>query len=41
MNKKFAILLLSVVALAATSAIAGSKNPMVGGQEMYPTQGHR
>jgi uncharacterized surface protein with fasciclin (FAS1) repeats len=38
MNKKIAVLLLSVMALAATSAIAGSKNPMVGGQEMYPTK---
>jgi uncharacterized surface protein with fasciclin (FAS1) repeats len=38
MNKKIAVLLLSVMALAATSALAGSKNPMVGGQEMYPTK---
>ena len=38
MNKKIAVLLLSVMALAATSAVAGSKNPMVGGQEMYPTK---
>jgi uncharacterized surface protein with fasciclin (FAS1) repeats len=37
-NKKIAVLLLSIVALAATSALAGSKNPMVGGQEMYPTK---
>jgi uncharacterized surface protein with fasciclin (FAS1) repeats len=37
-NKKIAVLLLSVMALAATSALAGSKNPMVGGQEMYPTK---
>jgi uncharacterized surface protein with fasciclin (FAS1) repeats len=36
-NKKLAVMLLSVVALAAT-ALAGDKNPMVGGQEMYPTK---
>jgi uncharacterized surface protein with fasciclin (FAS1) repeats len=38
MNKNIAVLLLSIMALAATSALAGSKNPMVGGQEMYPTK---
>jgi uncharacterized surface protein with fasciclin (FAS1) repeats len=38
MNRKISVLLLSIVALAATSALAGSKNPMVGGQEMYPTK---
>ena len=38
MNKKIAVLVLGLVALAATSALAGSKNPMVGGQEMYPTK---
>ena len=38
MKNTIAILLLAVVALAATSAIAGSKNPVVGGQEMYPTK---
>ena len=38
MKKTFAVLLLSILALAATSAIAGSKNPMVGGQEMFPTK---
>jgi uncharacterized surface protein with fasciclin (FAS1) repeats len=27
-----------MMAIAATSALAGSKNPMVGGQEMYPTK---
>ena len=37
MNKKLAVMLLSVVALAGT-ALAGDKNPMVGGQEMYPTK---
>jgi uncharacterized surface protein with fasciclin (FAS1) repeats len=36
-NKKFAVMLLSVVAIAAM-AMAGDKNPMVGGQEMYPTK---
>ncbi|MDP9159858.1 MAG: fasciclin domain-containing protein [Acidobacteriota bacterium] len=39
MNKKIAVLLLSVVALAGTSAIAADKkDPMVGGQKMYPTK---
>src|SRR5580693_5491289 len=37
-NKRIAVLLLSIMAMAATSALAGSKNPMVGGQEMYPTK---
>ena len=38
MKNTITILLLAVVALGATSAIAGSKNPVVGGQEMYPTK---
>ena len=38
MKTKAVILLLSIVAIAATSAVAGSKNPIVGGQEMYPTK---
>jgi len=38
MKNTIAILLLAVVALAATSAVAGPKNPVVGGQEMYPTK---
>ena len=37
MNKKFAVVL-SIVALAVTSAMAGMKNPVVGGKEMYPTK---
>ncbi len=37
MKKKIAVLLLSVVTLAA-AALAADKNPMVGGQEMYPTK---
>jgi uncharacterized surface protein with fasciclin (FAS1) repeats len=37
-NKKIAVLLLSFVALAATAALAGSNNPVVGGQQMYPTK---
>jgi uncharacterized surface protein with fasciclin (FAS1) repeats len=37
-NQKIAVLLLGIAALAATSALAGSKNPMVGGQEMYPAK---
>jgi uncharacterized surface protein with fasciclin (FAS1) repeats len=36
-NKKVAILLLGVMTVA-TAAIAADKNPMVGGQEMYPTK---
>ena len=36
MNKKLAVVL--VVALTVTSALAGMKNPVVGGQEMYPTK---
>ena len=37
MKKHFAILM-AVVALTASFAVAGMKNPMVGGQEMYPTK---
>jgi uncharacterized surface protein with fasciclin (FAS1) repeats len=37
MNKKFAVLI-ALVAIAVTSAVAGMKNPTVGGQEMYPTK---
>jgi uncharacterized surface protein with fasciclin (FAS1) repeats len=37
MTKKIAVLLLSIIALAV-AAMAGSKNPVVGGQEMYPTK---
>ena len=36
MNKKLAVLLLSIVA-AATLAVAGS-DPMVGGHEMFPSK---
>jgi uncharacterized surface protein with fasciclin (FAS1) repeats len=32
------VLGLAVVALAVTSALAGIKNPMVGGQQMYPAK---
>jgi uncharacterized surface protein with fasciclin (FAS1) repeats len=32
------VLGLALVALAVTSALAGMKNPMVGGHEMYPTE---
>ena len=38
MKNKVAVLLLTLVAFAATSAMAGSKNPVVGGQPMYPTK---
>src|ERR1700689_2464210 len=37
MNKKPA-LLLAIIAIAVTSAVAGMKNPVVGGQEMYPSK---
>ena len=37
MNRKFAVVL-AIVAMAVTSAVAGMKNPVVGGQEMYPTK---
>ena len=37
MNKKMAILLLSIVAMAATLSVAGS-DPMVGGHEMSPSK---
>jgi len=36
-KKNIAVLLLSVMSLAAL-AVAADKNPMVGGQEMYPTK---
>lgn len=36
--KNKTLVLLAVVALAVTSALAGMKNPMVGGKEMYPTK---
>jgi uncharacterized surface protein with fasciclin (FAS1) repeats len=37
MNRKFAGVL-TIVAVAVTSAVAGMKNPVVGGQQMYPTK---
>lgn len=37
MNRKFAVLM-AVVAIAVTSAVAGMNNPVVGGQQMYPTK---
>src|SRR6202161_3789969 len=37
MNRKVAVVL-AMVAIAVTSAVAGIKNPVVGGQEMYPTK---
>jgi uncharacterized surface protein with fasciclin (FAS1) repeats len=36
-NRKFAVLM-AVAAIAVTSAVAGMNNPVVGGQEMYPTK---
>jgi uncharacterized surface protein with fasciclin (FAS1) repeats len=38
MKKVFAGMLLLLLTMAATSLLAGSKNPMVGGQEMFPTK---
>jgi uncharacterized surface protein with fasciclin (FAS1) repeats len=37
MNNKFAVLM-AIIAITVTSAVAGMKNPVVGGQEMYPTK---
>jgi uncharacterized surface protein with fasciclin (FAS1) repeats len=37
MNRKLTILM-AVVAIAVASAVAGMNNPVVGGQEMYPTK---
>jgi len=37
MKLKIAALLLCFAALAGTSAMAGDKNPVVGGQPMYAT----
>ncbi len=37
MNKKLAVVL-ALIALTVTSALAGMKNPVVGGQEMYPSK---
>src|SRR5580698_5075951 len=37
MNKKLAVLM-ALIVVAVTSAMAGMKNPVVGGQEMYPTK---
>src|SRR5579871_4900694 len=36
--KRKLVVVLALVAIAVTSAIAGSKNPMVGGNEMFPTK---
>ncbi len=37
MKRMFAVLLLSIMAIAGT-ALAGDKNPVVGGQPMYPNK---
>ena len=37
MNRKIFVVV-TLMALAITSAIAGMNNPTVGGQEMYPTK---
>jgi uncharacterized surface protein with fasciclin (FAS1) repeats len=36
-NKKL-VVLIAICAVAVSSAVAGMKNPMVGGQEMFPTK---
>jgi uncharacterized surface protein with fasciclin (FAS1) repeats len=38
MNRKMIVVFASMLLLTAALAVAGSKNPMVGGQEMYPTK---
>jgi uncharacterized surface protein with fasciclin (FAS1) repeats len=38
MNRKMVVVFASMLILTAVLAVAGSKNPMVGGQEMYPTK---
>src|SRR5580692_7512323 len=38
MKTRIAALLLSVIALAATGAVASQQDPMVGGAAMYPTK---
>ncbi len=38
MNRKMVVVFASMLILTAALAVAGSKNPMVGGQEMYPTK---
>ena len=37
MNRKISVVVM-LMALALSFAVAGSKNPMVGGQEMYPSK---
>ena len=37
MNKRLAVLM-AVIAITVTSAVAGMKNPVVGGQQMYPAK---
>ena len=37
MNKKFAVVL-AIVVISVGAAVAGMKNPVVGGQEMYPSK---
>src|ERR1700722_6924850 len=38
MNRKMVVVFASMLFLTAAPAVAGSKNPMVGGEEMYPTK---
>ena len=37
MNRKLAVVL-AIVAIAVTAAVAGGKNPVVGGKEMFPNK---
>src|SRR5580700_1031470 len=37
MNRKLAVVL-AMVAIAVTAAVAGGKNPVVGGKEMFPNK---
>jgi len=36
--KRKLLVIVTLMSMAALSAVAGMKNPMVGGQEMYPTK---
>src|ERR1700730_16143084 len=38
MNRKMVVVFASMLILTAALAVAGSKNPMVGGEQMYPTK---
>jgi len=38
MKKNIALVVFGIIALSATAVFGADKNPMVGGQEMYPTK---